>query len=426
VDFAGWAYGVTNSLKTSHAVVAQQFYGKKFDKRHLPAAWSSTTNFNMSRLHAARDVLSVIDDFVLRGSMIEQRRQLAEADRFVRGVADGAFRGRLDAKHSDGAPSRGPRGLAWSTAETNPLGESGQARLISPTYCRREDGTPISVDPARLRECQREAESGLYSEAMAAFIQFLAQQYDGLFERVQTRIKELSTTMSECANGQLLRTPEILANLAVAIEYFLQFAKSAGAIDEQKCQSMWEDCWETLISLGEAQTRRQHEEDPVREALRLLKSADRAGRLVFRNPADGDANGGLGRGPSVDASQNRSDWFVGWREDGDSDWWCDPVQLWKVIQRLFREQNREVPKARVELFEEMENGGFITPRDEKQRGGIPTVKRAIEGKRPRVIEIPAGSFDRLEQEGAQEDASKHIRKKIAAPLSVPNFLGQSN
>lgn len=423
VDFVGWASGVTNSLKTSHAVVAQQFYGKNFDNKHLPATWSSTANFNLSRLHGAKDVLGVIDDLVLRGSNMDQGRQKAEADRLVRGVADGAFRGRLDAKHSDDAPSRGPRGFVWSTAETNPLGHSGQARLIAPTYRRKDDGTPISIDPAKLRECQAEAESGLYSEAMAAYIQFLAQRYNGLFQNVQSRIRELRTAISESANGQLLRAPEILASLAVGVEYFLYFAKNAGAINEKEYQSIWERCWKTLVSLGEVQTERLHEEDPVRETLRLLKSADRADRLIFRNPDNPDlpSMGKLGGGPAVDANQNRSGWFIGWRKDEDSDWLCDPAQLWKAIQALFREQNREVPKTKVELLQEMVNGGWITPTDEKSRGGTPTVKREIQGKRVRVIKIPAESFDRLEQEGTSENANDGMRKEIPVPPSPPTF-----
>ena len=399
VDFMGWANGITGSMKTSHAVVAQQFYGKDFDKKNLPATWSSTGNFNQSRLHAAKDVLEVLDDFVLQGSSQDHKRRIAEADRLVRSAADGARRGRLDAKHSDDTQSRGPRGLAWSTAETNPLGESGQIRLIAPTY-RKNGGIPISINLAKLSVCQAEAGSGLYSEAMAGYIQFLAKQYKGLFQKVQDRVRELRAEISNSANGQHLRTPDILANLAVGIEYFLNFAKGSGAIDEKEYQTIWKHCWNTLISLGEAQTQHVREEDPVRAALRFLKSADRAGRLIFRNPdVDSGTMGNLEGGPTVDLNQNRSDWFVGWRKDEGSDWLCDPEQLWKVIHNLFREQSREMPKTRTELFQEMENDGWITPRDEKDRPGMPTVRHQIQGRRQRVIEIPAKSFERLEEEG---------------------------
>src|SRR5439155_25664354 len=81
------------------------------------------------------------------------------------------------------------------------------------------------------------------------------------------------------ASGQLLRTPEILANLAVGIEYFLNFAKDAGAIDEKESQSIWKHCWNTLISLGEVQTLRLHEED--RKSTRLNSSHVAISYAVF-------------------------------------------------------------------------------------------------------------------------------------------------
>ena len=414
VDFVGWANGVTNTLKTSHAVVAQQFYGKDFDKKHLPATWSSTANFNLSRLHAAKDVFTAIDDFVLRGSSPEQQKQKAEADRFVRGVADGAFRGRLDARHSDDAPSRGPRGLAWSTAETNPLGHSGQARLASVTYRRNDGGIPISIDPVKLRESQREAKNGTYSDAMAGYLQFLAQRHDGLFQRVQDRIQELTAAMSASLNGQLLRTAEVSANLAVGIEYFLIYAKSVGVIDDEKYQSIWAECWQTLVSLGEIQTQHLHNEDPVRESLRLLRSADLAGQLVFGSP-DSEAMPEFS-GPKVDIDQHRTNGFVGWRKNAESPWLCNPDQLWRVIQALHREQGHQVPKKKVELFAEMEQGGWITSRDEPRRVGTPTVKRDIGGKRVRVIEIPIKSFERLE--GA-DNLSHDNAIEIPVPDSPP-------
>ena len=421
VDFLAWAKGVTNSLKTSHAIVAQQFYGKDFDKKHLPATWSSTANFNLARLHSAKDVFTLIDDFVLRGGRTDEGRQQSEADRFVRGVADGAFRGRLDAKHSDDTPTRGPRGLAWSTAETNPLRHSGQARMVNLTYQRTDDGTPISINSDKLRACQRDAENGLYAQAMAAFIAFLAEHHN-LIVNVNQRVRELSSAMSESLQEGLLRTPEILASLAVGIEYFLYFAKDAEAIDDEEYQSTWSHCWTTLASLGEGQTERLRDEDPARETLRLLKSVDQAGRLMFRSPSLGEDDYVGGDSVTVDKVPNSNhswnDWFVGWREGNNSNWLCDPEQLWKIIQTLFTEQGRAVPKRKVELFEEMEQGGWITPR-ERGRAGAPTVKRAINGERLRVIEIPARSFARLEEDSPKQSV-QNDRKAIRVPSSSPN------
>lgn len=406
-DFVGHSSGKTGSLKTAAAIVAQKHYGKDFNDQRPPASWSSTGNFNQARLHAAKDVFSLLDDFVPRGTPQDRKRQHADFDRMVRAIADGAFRGRLDAKHSDDAPSRGPRGLVWSTGEVVPEGESCQSRLINTPY-RGQDGLPLSIDSEELRELHNAGDEGILAGATSGFIQYLIIRYktpSELFAAVRQRVVELSNFARKQTMGQHLRTPENLANIAVGIEMFLRFAKNKGAIDEKECRAVWEQSWKVLINLSEIQTQRQQEEDPVRETHRLLQSADEAGQLSFRKPdEDGDAAFTLGgRGP--DAKRGDSDNFIGWRESESSAWWLEPNRLWTILQRLFRDQGRSVPKDKVDLFTDMENNAFITKRDEKGRSGVPTVKRLINGKRVRVIEILPEHFAKAEQLGDVDASS---------------------
>lgn len=160
-DFTGHFSGLTGSLKSALATVAQQHYGKDFDDRHLPANWSSTTNFNLERLHATKDVFTVLDDFVPRGTPTDQRRQHAEFDKIVRAVADGAFRGRLTDDH----PPRGPRGMLHSTGEVTPNGESCRSRMFDIPV------GPRSVDSTKLRELQIAGDRGTLAQSMSGFIQ---------------------------------------------------------------------------------------------------------------------------------------------------------------------------------------------------------------------------------------------------------------
>ena len=175
---------------------------------------------------------------------------------------------------------------------------------------------------------------------------------------------------------------------------FLRFAKDKGAIDEKECRAVWEQSWKVLINLSEIQTQRQQEEDPVRETLRLLQSADEAGQLFFRKPGN-DEEGEFQLGRAPDPARSASDNFIGWRENENSAWWLEPNRLWTILQRLFRDQDRSVPKGKVDLFTDMENNGFVTKRDERGRAGVPTVKRPINGKRVRVVEILPEHFAKL-------------------------------
>jgi hypothetical protein len=49
------------------------------------------------------------------------------------------------------------------------------------------------------------------------------------------------------------RTPNVIANLAVGFERFLQFAHDAGAIDAGEQLGLWERGWRALLELGEVQ-----------------------------------------------------------------------------------------------------------------------------------------------------------------------------
>ena len=68
-------------------------------------------------------------------------------------------------------PTRPPRGLILSTGEDVPKGQSLRARMLI-LQLGLDD-----VDWRRLTGCQREATSGLYAQALADFICWLAPRY---------------------------------------------------------------------------------------------------------------------------------------------------------------------------------------------------------------------------------------------------------
>jgi hypothetical protein len=222
----------------------------------------------------------------------------------------------------------------------------------------------------------------LYAQSMAGYLQWLAPSYLTLRSRVQKRSGELRQAAT--TSGQHLRTPENLANLGVGIEMFLRFAQEKEAITAEERQKAWDHCWGTLMTLGAAQNVQQQNEDPIREAVRLLASADQAGQLFFRSPD------GFETSPAP-----RTDNFIGWRKDEDSEWWCDPRCLYARIVRLFREQERTLPLKQSDFFQRMIDRGYLRRRDEPNRY---TVKRLIDGKRLRVILLTPEAFAKAENE----------------------------
>jgi len=78
-----------------------------------------------------------------------------------------------------------PRALILSTGEEIPKGQSVRARLL---ILELSKGA-ITVE--RLTDCQRNAATGRYADAMAGFLQWLAGRYESQRERFSHRAQEL-------------------------------------------------------------------------------------------------------------------------------------------------------------------------------------------------------------------------------------------
>jgi hypothetical protein len=174
VDFSIHLTGATGVGKSELAALAQQHFGADMDARHLPASWTSTANALEAVAFCAKDALLIVDDFAPRGGPSDVQRLHRDADRLLR--AQGNHAGRLRMlPDSTLRPEKPPRGLILSTGEDVPQGYSLRARLIV-----------IEVDPSdvnleRLTLCQGDAVTGLYAQATAAFVRWLAPQYDEIY-----------------------------------------------------------------------------------------------------------------------------------------------------------------------------------------------------------------------------------------------------
>src|SRR5262249_33477265 len=146
----------------------------------------------------------------------DAQRLHTKADRVLRAQGNNSGRQRM---RSDGTlrPERPPRGLILSTGEDIPQGKSLKARIFIIEI------EPGSIDKDRLTLCQRDAREGLYAQAMAAFLKWLAPQYEAVLNSLQVGREKYRSELSE--GCQHLRTPEIVADLAMGLDQLLLFAQ---------------------------------------------------------------------------------------------------------------------------------------------------------------------------------------------------------
>jgi hypothetical protein len=279
-DFSLHATGPTGTFKSSISALMMQHFGRGFDARHLPGSWSSTANANSALQFILKDSLFIIDDFVPRGSRADVERLHRDADRIFRGQGNNAGRARLNRDGMSLRESHPPRGVTLSTGEDVPPGESLAPRVW---FVEFSSG---SVDTVRLTACQADAAAGLYAQAMAGFIQWIAPQYASIKKSLPQQIERFRAVATRKAQHN--RTPEIVANLMIGMQYFLRFAVEVGAVTKVDANKIYKGAWKVLLESAAAQV-------PTCAEMRILGVA-----LPIRTRRQGKKGAGSSAGPPTE------------------------------------------------------------------------------------------------------------------------------
>jgi Domain of unknown function (DUF3854)/Domain of unknown function (DUF927) len=380
--------GPTGTGKTQLAALAQQHFGADFDARHLPGSWLSTGNALEALAFSAKDVLLVIDDFAPGGTTADIARCHREADRVLRAQGNLAGRGRLRAD-STMRPTKPPRGLILSTGEDVPRGQSLRARLLV------VEVSPQDVDWTRLTDCQADAARGLYAQAMAAYVRWLAPRYEEIRRNLACDIAALRQEVYR--SGEHRRTISNSASLAIGIKHFLVFALDVGAISREAHDQYWTRCWTALVQAAERQGEHQAIHEPTRQFRSLLSAAIASGRahvaaLDGSHPREPGAWGWRER--VVGAGEyTREEWQpqgrrVGWIEK--SELYLEPEASYAEAQALAREQGESLTVSPQTLRKRLREKGLLASIDQARQ--TLTVRRVIQEHTKSVLHLHARSL----------------------------------
>jgi hypothetical protein len=374
-DYSIHLAGVTGTFKTSLAALEQQHFGRGFDLRNVPASWASTENALEGMQFIAKDALLLIDDFAPRGNKSDVERWHQKADRVFRGQGNNSGRSRMRADSSLRVTKRA-RGTTLSTGEDIPKGESVKARLM---ILELQPGT---IDAKRLAACQAQAAAGLYSEAMAAFLSWLAPQYESIAAKLPLRVAALRQQAER--SNQHRRTPEIVANLMYGLNLFLRFCSENDVLSDEEVEDLKVEAWEALGLAAAAQAREQRADEPTRRFLDLLSAAQASGECQIKNARTGDPfRQGRGR-------------CIGWR--GGEYLLLEPDGAFAEAQRIASQQGDTLPITKNTLWKRLSEKGLIA-RSEKGRN---LVKWKIAGVERRVVCLLANALPMEGSEDADE------------------------
>jgi hypothetical protein len=375
--------GPSGAHKTGLTALCQQHYGATMDERHLPGSWSSTGNSLEALAFGAKDALLTIDDFAPTGSSNDVQRTHRDADRVFRAQGNQSGRQRLNSD-STLKTAKPPRGLIQSTGEDIPKGQSLRARILIIEMSRTD------IDLERLTACQKDAAAGLYAQSLSGFVSWLAPFYGDVRERLLAERNELANAASRTAAHR--RTPRIIADLALGLRYFLNYAVALGAITDAERLVLWNDGWKALGEAANAQAKHQNACDPAVRFIELLSSALSTGEAHLANDEGGapedaaawgwrervDGAGGFAR--QTWQSQGKR---IGWIEGENL--YLDPDGSFAAAQEMGRKGSDGLTITSQTLRKRLHEGGLLSSIDTKRE--TLTIRRMLEGRTHDVLHL---------------------------------------
>ena len=280
-DYSIFLSGASGGFKSSIAAIGQQHYGSEMNAEHLPANWDSTSNANLAIAHLAKDVLLVVDDWVLRGSKGEMDRMQRDADRLLRSQANHAGRARATPQ---GQPRFGgaPRCVLLGTGEATPDGHSLNSRMLLLDIQRGD------INKRLLSLIQSAAREGLLAQSLSALVHWLAPDRETKLQEMNSRRNEFRDNIQ--ADSDHPRTATMVADVLAGFEVFLDFAQEKQAIDPEEYDRLFCQMNDVLYHYIDFTNQSLKLASPIDRFMGLLRTAFLTGKAHLQD-ATGDVPG---------------------------------------------------------------------------------------------------------------------------------------
>lgn len=418
IDFSLFIAGDSGFGKSELAALAQRHWGVAFHGKNLPGSWASTANSLEVAAFVPKDALFVIDDFAPTGGRNDFERMMKDADRFFRAVGNQAGRGRLGPNRQMEA-TKCPRCLPLSTGEDIPR---GLASMVARVFWL-EMG-PEDMRWTVLTDCQADAAAGLYAEAMAGYVQWLAVHHAEVFTTLEHQRNVVAASLAETCRHK--RTPRIVADLLVGLKTWLRYAADVGAIPLDQVEPIYTCCSAALVEVAKRQGKQQANRDVSRRFLDLVRSAIVSGRAHIATP-DGRPPIGIETAMGWRRAP-REEWVpqgarVGWLDERGF-LWLHRDASYSVAQEQGRQQGDGLSVTNTTLAKRMKEAGLLAAVDASQDSLF--TRRTFEGTQHKVYclhavtflsEMPDTTYERPDQDQNSSKPSLTLHGKLSINLN---------
>jgi hypothetical protein len=347
-----------------------------------PPSFKNSTLVGLSNLlFWAKDATLLIDDYQRSVHRAGNDKMANLASSIAQIQADGVGRVRANADGSQHF-SKGSRASLLSNGEDFVAGHSSNARMVTMHYKKGD------IDKDKLTACQKDAEAGVYCDAFSGYIQSLAGNYDVLTAKIRAKTKELRDDF--CRTDQHARNASNMAQVAAGIWMYLGYCLNVGAIDQARCQELYDDAIGCLKRLADAQHETQKAQDPVEQFVSQVRQALASGTChVVRT--DGDMpSGASGLGWTKSGTDTQGEGT--YRPNGLKVGWIDVagnvhLMLGKTLEILQQHapEGERIVASPAQLAEQLKQAGKVIPA--KSGKAVRQIRVENANHRPEVITL---------------------------------------
>jgi hypothetical protein len=385
-----WTFGGTGAFKSHVAALFAQHFGPELVVRGFPTGWQSTANAMEGIAFQLANVLMVIDDYVPQAAATKTdlAKLNEKVERMVRGAANSAGRSRM---RVDGTvrPELYPRAQVLCTGEDVPSGQSLQARTSLVEIARGD------VTGERLTVAQKTADEGVYAQAMAGYVQWLAARYEDAQDwpaELKTELADGRNKVAKDVSGHS-RAPEAVAGLLLGLRWFLRYAIQIGAVTKEERDEIYRRCRTALLDGSAVQSAETRSLSAEAIYLGAIRTALTSGRAYLAD------QGSDGVPPRPEATR----W--GWAQDdmdrlsargekigwvSGTDIYLDPGAAYTTAVTQAERMRTPLQTSRARVHKALYAADLLPSADP----GHLTTKVSAGGSRPRVLHLKAEALTR--------------------------------
>ena len=279
-------------------------------------------------------------------------------------------------------PARPPRGLILSTGEEVPAGQSLRARLVVVEI------RPRDVNRELLGDAQEAANQGLYAQAMAGYVCWLAPRLD----EVRAKLQAISRERRDRTAISHSRTADVLAQISTAWTVWLEFVVGIGAATRGEADAIEVEVWAALTELAAEQCSLQRDHEPTERFLSLVDAVLSSGKghvTSAEAPGERPAHAGdlnaLGWRRYEDGSWHPQGTCIGWlAADG---LYLEPQASFAAAQQLGGASGEGIGVAAATLHRRMYERGLLLSVEQRGNELRFKTRKTIGGRRREVIHI---------------------------------------